>query len=469
MIRAATCSRTMLGVTFSAVLVLFLLALPTRSYAIDVQRVLSPGGIEAWLVENDRVPVISMEFGFRGGSSVDPEGRQGLANLASTLLDEGAGDLDAAAFQERLTNAAIDLSFSARADSFNGSLRTVTANADEAFSLLRLALVEPRFDDDAVERMQAAVLADIQRRVAEPDWLGRRAFYDIAYAGHPYGQALRGTASSLAAITADDLRGFVDTQMVRDRLVVAVTGDISAEALATVLDQVFGALPHSGPEIIVPDQPPGAPGQVVLVERNGVQSFMLLAQPALGREDPDFYASYVLNHIIGGGGFTSRLTQQVREDRGLTYGVFSYVANFRYSDLMLVMTSLSNENVNEALQVIRAIWQNVAENGVSEEELADAKTFLTGSFPLQFTSTERIASYLRRVQFEDLPIDHIDQRNELVNAVTLEQVSSVAARLLDADSLTVIIVGSPEADLVEPDVRMPAATLSARELASGES
>ncbi|NBC34308.1 MAG: insulinase family protein [Alphaproteobacteria bacterium] len=452
----------------AALLLLCLAVLPTRSHAIEVQRVISPGGIEAWLVESHRVPVIAMEFAFRGGSSVDPEGREGLANLASTLLDEGAGDLDAAEFQQRLTDAAIDLSFGARADAFQGSLKTVTTHADEAFGLLQLALTAPRFDADAVERMRAAVLADIQRRVAEPDWLGRRAFYDVAYEGHPYGRPLRGTAATLAAITADDLRGFVADNLVRDRLVVAVTGDITPEALAGILDEVFGALPAGGPPVAVPDTRPGAAGMTVLVERSGAQSFMMLAQPGIGRDDPDFYAAYVLNHILGGGGFTSRLTQQVREERGLTYGIFSYLANFRHSDLMLVMSSLSNDNVGEALAVIRAIWRDVAENGVSEDELADAQTFLTGSFPLQFTSTERIAGYLRRVQLENLPIDHIDRRNDLVNAVTREAVARVAARLLDAEALTVVVVGDPEADLA-PDLRVPAASLAARELNDGGS
>lgn len=450
------------------ILLLCLVALPTRSSAIEVQRVISPGGIEAWLVENHRVPVISMEFAFRGGSSVDPEGREGLANLTSTLLDEGAGDLDAAEFQQRLTDAAIDLTFSARADSFQGSLKTVTDHAEEAFALLRLALTEPSFDTDAVERMRAAVLADIQRRVAEPDWLGRRAFYDVAYDGHPYGRPLRGTASSLAAITAADLHGFVDEHLVSNRLVVAVTGDITPEALSGVLDTVFGDLPESGPPIAVPDWAPGAPGTTVLVERNGAQSFMLLAQPGISRDHPDFYAAYVLNHILGGGGFTSRLTQQVREERGLTYGIASYLANFRHSDLMLVMSSLSNDNVEEALNVIRSIWRNVSENGVTQEELDDAKTFLTGSFPLQFTSSERIASYLRRVQLEGLPIDHIDRRNDLVNAVTSEDVARIAARLLEPDDLTVVVVGDP-GDGIEPDIRVPAALLAARELGDGES
>lgn len=461
--------RILKGAVLATVLLLSCLAaLPTRSHAIEVQRVISPGGIEAWLVESRRVPVIAMEFAFRGGSSADPEGREGLANLASTLLDEGAGEMDAAEFQQRLTDAAIDLSFSARADSFQGSLKTVSAHAGEAFALLRLALTGPRFDADAVERMRAAVLADIQRRVAEPDWLGRRAFYDVAYEGHPYGRPLRGTAASLAAITAEDLRGFVADNLVRDRLVVAVTGDITPEALAGVLDEVFGGLSAGGPPIAVPDARPGAAAVTVLVERSGAQSFMLLAQPGISRDDPDFYAGYVLNHILGGGGFTSRLTQEVREERGLTYGIFSYLANFQHTDLMLVMSSLSNDNVGEALGLIRAIWRDVADNGVGTDELDDAKTFLTGSFPLQFTSTDRIAGYLRRVQLEGLPIDHIERRNDLVNAVTPEAVSRVAARLLDADALTVVIVGDPGEGFV-PDIRVPAASLVARELSEGES
>ena len=445
-------------------LVVIAAALPVR--AVEVQRVVSPGGIEAWLVESHAVPVIAMEIAFRGGSAANPPGREGLAHLVSTLLDEGAGDLDSAAFQQRLTDGAIDLSFSARADDFRGSLKTVTDNAADAFALLRLALTAPRFEAAAVDRMKAGVLADIRRRVADPDWMARRAYFETAFPAHPYGRPSRGTAATLAAIGEDDLRGFVRDRFARDNLVVGVTGAITAEALADVLDTVFGGLPAAAAPVAVPAIVPANDGRRLLVERVGPQSSMLLAQPGIARDDPDYYAAYVLNHILGGSGFTARLAEEVRQARGLTYGIYSYMALYRHAELLMIGSSLSNENVGEALAVVRALWRDVAENGIRESELADARTYLTGSFALNFTSTDAIARTLVGMQLQDLGIDYLDQRNARIAAVTLADINRVAGALLRPDALSVVVVGTPGSGF-EAETVVDSAALAARELADG--
>lgn len=445
-------------------IILLVAAGPAR--AVDVQRVVSPMGIEAWLVENDSVPVIAIEFAFRGGIELDPDGKEGLANLVSILLDEGAGDLDSATFQQRLSNAAIGMSFDASIDGFYGSLKTVTANADEAFDLLQLALAAPRFDEDAVERMRAAVFADIRRQVADPNWMGRRAFYEQAFAGHPYGRPSRGTAQTLAGLAADDLRGFVERRFNRSNLMVGVSGDVTAAELGPILDRIFGALPVGTPSPRPADVGQAGTGDRILVQRDGPQSIMMLAQPGIARSDPDFYTAYVVNHVLGGGGFTSRLTDEVREKRGLTYGIGSYLVNFDHANLLMASSSLSNANVAPALDLVLQEWRRLARNGVTAEELEDAKTFLTGSFPLRFTSTDRIASILLGMQIEDLGIDFLDRRNAEVEAVTLANANRVAARLYDADALAVVVVGAPEGDF-QPDRVIDGADLAARELGLG--
>ena len=450
------------AVCLVAGLVAIAAALPAR--AVEVQRVVSPGGIEAWLVESHAVPVIALEIAFRGGTAANPPGREGLANLVSTLLDEGAGDLDSAAFQERLTDGAIDLSFNAHADDFRGSLRTVTDNADDAFALLRLALTAPRFDADAIDRMKAGVLADIRRRVADPDWMARRAYFETAFPAHPYGRPSRGTAATLAAIGVGDLRSFVRDRFARDNLVIGVTGAITAEALAGVLDTVFGGLPAEAAPVAVPAIVPANDGRRLLVERAGPQSSMLLAQPGIARDDPDYYAAYVLNHILGGSGFTARLTEEVRQARGLTYGIYSYMALSRHAELLMIGSSLSNENVGEALAVVRGLWRDVAENGIRENELADAKTYLTGSFALNFTSTGAIARALVSMQLQDLGIDYLDQRNAQIEAVTLADVNRVAGALLMPDALSVVVVGTPGSGF-EAETVVDSTALAARELA----
>lgn len=462
MSRLASIVRIVPALPLVAAILVF--AAPAR--AVEVQRVVSPMGVEAWLVENDSVPVIAIEFAFRGGVELDPPGKEGLANLASILLDEGAGDLDSATFQQRLSNAAISLGFEAAVDGFYGSLKTVTDNADEAFELLRLALTAPRFDADAVERMRAAVLADIRRRVADPNWMGRRAFYELAFGDHPYGRPSRGTAQTVAGLTADDLRGFVASRFNRANLIVGVSGDVTAAELGPILDDVFGALPAGTPSPSPDDVVLAGSGERLLVSRDGPQSVMLIAQPGISRDHPDFYAAYVVNHILGGGGFTSRLTDEVRERRGLTYGIGSYLVNFDHADLLMASSSLSNANVEPALEVILREWRELAADGVTAQELDDAKTFLTGSFPLRFTSTDRIASILLGMQIEDLGIDFLDRRNAEVEAVTLADANRVAARLYDADALTVVVVGAPE-DGFRPDRMIDGGDLAARELGLG--
>ncbi|MGP1396490.1 MAG: M16 family metallopeptidase [Inquilinaceae bacterium] len=432
--------------------------------AVEVQRVVSPLGIEAWLVESPTVPVISMEFAFRGGSAQDPAGKEGRANLVSVLLDEGAGDLDSQAFQQSLTDAAISLRFTGGVDAFYGSLSTVVAKADTAFDLLHLALTEPRFDDEAVERMRAAVLSDIRRRVGDPEWMARRAYFDAAFPNHPYGRPSRGTVDTLQALEVADLREFVETRFTRDSLVVGVAGDISAERLAVVLDAVFGALPPaSGAAAEVPAMAPLASGSAILVERDGPQSIMLTAQPGIDRADPDYYAASVVNHILGGGGFESRLTQEIREKRGLTYGIRSGFLDFEHANLLVVNSDMSNANVAEALSILKREWRAMAQHGPTEEELDDAKTFMTGSFPLQFTSSDRIAGMLVTMQLDSLGIDYIDRRNALIEAVTLDQARRVAAALLDADALTTVVVGAPGEGFAA-DTVIEAGALAAREL-----
>ncbi len=436
--------------------------------AVDVERVVSPGGIEAWLVRNDGVPVISMDFAFRGGTASDPEGKAGLANLAAATLDEGAGTLRSRAFRSALRDRGIRLDFDARRDTFHGSVQTVTEHAETAFDLTRLALNEPRFDAEAVERMRAAILAAVRRNTTDPEWLARRAYADTVYADHPYGQPSRGTAATLAGLTAADLRAFVDERLVKDRLFIGVSGDITAEELGPLLDQVFGGLPDSGPALEVPALDREGAGEVVQVDWDGPQSVLLIGQPGVGREDVDYYPAIVMNQVLGGGGLTSRLGEEVREKRGLTYGISSYLVDSDHADELMVSGSLSNANVVEALDVIATEWRRMAEEGPTVEEFDDAKTYLTGSFPLRFTSTGRVASSLLGMQLDGLGIDYLDERNRRVEAVTLEQVNTLAGRLLDTAAWTVVVVGEPTGDF-EPTGELSAADLAARELAEGGS
>ena len=417
-------------------------ALPAR--AIEVQRVISPGGIEAWLVEDHTNPIISLDLTFRGGAALDPAGKEGLANLASSLIDEGAGELDSQAFQGRMAELSISLSFSAGRDTFGGEMMTLTENRDAAFELLRLALTEARFDEEPVGRIRSQILAGLARDSQSPRSIVGRTMNKVMFPEHPYGRPVKGTPATLPGITVADLRRFVTERFARDTLFVGVVGDIGAEELARRLDQVFLGLPAMAAPADIADTMPDAQGGVVVVDRDMPQSIVAFGHAGIARDDPDFYIAYVVNYILGGGSFSSRLYDEVREKRGLAYSIYAYLNPLQHAALVMGGVATQNARVAESLDLIRAEWRRVAESGPSETELHNAKTYLTGSYPLRFSSSRRISGMLTGMQFQGLGIDYMERRNGFIEAVTLEDARRVAAYLYDADKLTVVVIGRPE-------------------------
>lgn len=412
--------------------------------AVEVQRVVSPGGIEAWLVEDHTNPIIALELAFRGGAALDPVDKSGLATFVASTIDEGAGPLDSQAFQGELDNLSISLRFDAGLDSFNGSLETLTENRARAFELLRLALTEPRFDQEPVERIRSQLIARLSREAEDPDYIASRVLRHLMFGEHPYARPTRGTETSMSRITVDDLRSFVQQRFGRDRLYIGVVGDITPEDLGKALDETFLALPEKAAPFTVPAATVANGGETVVIAKPIPQSVVVLGQQGIARDDADYYAAYVVNYILGGGGFSSRLVEEVREKRGLAYSVYAYLAPFDHGSMIAGGTATQNARVGESLDLIRQEWRRMAEQGPSAEELDAAKRYLTGSFPLRFSSSDNIAGMLVGMQLEDLGIDYLENRNGYVEAVTLEDARRVAARVYQPDSLTVVVVGTPE-------------------------
>ncbi len=427
---------------FAAILVS--LAATTPASAVDVQRVISPGGIEAWLVEDHSLPIIALSLAFSGGASVDPVGKAGLGEFVSSVIDEGAGDINSLRFQQILQDRSITMHFDAFLDTFTGRVKTLTRNKDETFDLLRLALTEPRFDQEPVERIRGQILVGLSRRANTPNDMVSAAFWQHAYPDHPYGRPRRGTAESISAITQSDLRSYAETWFAQDKLFLGVVGDISADELGPLIDRTFGDLPAKSPPIDISVEEPATNGEVIIVEHPVPQSVAIFAQQGMEREHPDFYTAYLLNHILGGGSFTSRLYNEVREERGLAYSVSTSLTPLQHSALWIGRVGTANTDVAESVELIRKEWADLRANGVTEEELESTRTNVTGAYALSLDSTTNIARTLVGLQVADLPIDYIDQRNAYFAAVTLEDMQRVAAELLDPDSLTIVIVGQPE-------------------------
>lgn len=422
---------------------LLLTAWIAPAQAFNIQRVVSDGGIEAWLIEDHANPIIAMNFAFRGGAAMDPADKGGLSNMAVSLMDEGAGEMDSQTFQGKLEDLGISLGYSAGEDSIHGHLKTVTDNRDTAFSMLALSLTKPRFDQDAIERIRGQILADLSRQQQDPQAIAGRALAKTLYPDHPYGRASEGVEASVKAISRDDLTAWPAHRLGRDRLIIGVVGDMTAAQLKPLLESTFGALPEKADPVEVPEVQANATGHVEVIRRQIPQSVVLFGEQGLKRTDPDWYAAYVMNYVLGGGGFSSRLMTEVRVKRGLAYGVSSGLSPYQHGALLAGGTATRNEKTAQSIALIRAEWQRMAESGLTPQELADAKTYLIGSYPLQMDSTASIASILVAIQMDNLGIDYLDRRANLIGKISLEDVQRVAKRLLDSKGLTFVVVGNP--------------------------
>jgi zinc protease len=417
---------------------MFLAPDPARA-ASKITPIVSPGGIKVWLVSEPSVPMVALDYAFTGGANADPADKPGVANMVSSMLDEGAGDLDARAFQERLEERAIQLAFRPARDHFRGSLHTLTINLDEGVELLRLALTAPRFDAEPVERIRNQLLANLNRATTNPNEMANRRFWATAFPGHPYGRPSDGTPESLAAVTVDDLKAYVGNVFARDRLTIGIVGDIDAEAAGKLVDRVFGSLPAKAALAPVSNAAIQGLGERIVVNLDVPQTVITFGGPGIARHDPDFIAAYVVNHIYGAGTHTSRLYNEVREKRGLAYSVRTSLYWMDHANVLTGGTATRSDRAAETLSVIDTEMQRLATEGPTQEELDKAKAYLKGSYALSFDTSGKIAGQLVQIQLDRLGIDYPERRGAMIDAVTLADARRVAKRLLDTRTLTVVV------------------------------
>ncbi|MEQ8291939.1 MAG: pitrilysin family protein [Roseovarius sp.] len=417
-------------------------ALPARA-DVDIQEVTTPGGIEVWLVEEHSLPFVALELRFRGGTSLDAEGKDGAISLMTALLEEGNGDMDSRAFARAAEEIAAEFSYQASDDAVSVSARFLTETRDEAIDLLRGSIVQPAFNPPDIERVRAQIVSILQSSLKDPDEIVRNAFAELVFGDHPYGGPEDGTIDSVTSLTREDIQAAHKAVFARDRVYVSAVGDITADEVAALVDDLLGDLPATGAPLPGPADT-NMPGGVKVIDYETPQSAVIFGQPGIERDDPDFFAAYILNHIIGGGGFSSRLMTEVRQKRGLTYGVYSYLSLKDNAQTWLGSVSSANDRVAEAIEVIRDQWSLIREEGVTAEELEDAKTYITGAYPLRFDGNGPIADIAVGMQVDGLPRDYIATRNDKMNAVTLEDVNRVAREWLDPEKLTFVVVGQPE-------------------------
>src|ERR1700681_269705 len=440
----------------AACLTMALLASTPSHAAAKIQHLISPGGIEAWFVQDATVPLIAMEYAFGGGATQDPADKPGVGNMVANLIDEGSEDLDSKTFHERLDRRAIELSFNSTRDNFRGSLRMLKDNKDEAFDLLRMALTSPHFDSADIERMRAQVLSGLRRDTSNPTALAGLKFLEVAFGGHPYGRQANGTLESVPKINIADLKDYFRRVLARDTLKIAVVGDVARATLGALLDKTFGGLPAKASLTPVPDVVAAKPPQRSFIPLDVPQTVVTFGSPGVMRNDPNFMAAYVVNHILGGGGLSSRLYHEVREKRGLAYSVYGTLLWMDHSAVFVGNTGTRADRGGETVDAITREIRRMAEDGPTQQELDEAKSYLKGSQMLALDTSSKLASALLQYQLDKLPIDYIEKRNAIVDAVTLDDARGVAKRLWGQGLLTVIVGRAPQA-AAQPAAATPAA------------
>jgi len=425
--------------------------------AAKIQKLVTPGGIQAWFVQDATVPLISMEYSFGGGATQDPADKPGVGHMVANLIDEGSGDMDSATFHERMDRRAIQLSFNVTRDYFRGSLRMLKENRDEAFGLVRTALTAPRFEGKDVERIRAQLTSTLRRQSLDPNTMATRKFLEVAFGDHPYGRPSTGTLESLPKVTVDDMKAYVGRVLAKDTLNIAVVGDVDAATLAKLLDDTFGSLPAKAQLAPVADIVAAKPPQRSFVPLDVPQTVVMFGGPGLKRHDPDFMAAYVVNHILGGGSLSSRLYREVREKRGLAYSIYESLLWMERSALFTGATGTRADRATQTIDAIDAEVKRIADEGPTQQELDEAKSYLKGSQMLSLDTSAKLAQALLQYQNDGLPIDYIDKRNAIVDAVTLDDARRAARRLWSDGLLTVVVGRTPQA-AAEPGAVKPAGT-----------
>lgn len=433
------------AVAFCALLLLIISTHPSRA-AVEIEEIRTALGPQAWVVTAQEIPAVSLTLSFSGGAAADPAGKEGLTHLMMALIEEGAGPYDAIGFADALAYLGARMSFSTYQDHVVIEVQYLSETQDQVAGLLRAALSAPQFAPDAIERVRGQINGMLASMSTDPEEIAEAALLAHGFAGHAYARPQYGTAESLNSLTREDLLAQHQAMFARDAVVIGAAGDITAQSLDAFMSDVLAALPEAHTLPAVPLVAFDPTSTEITIPFDQTQSQLAFGQPGVMRDDPDFYAAYVLNHILGGSGFSARLMQEIRVKEGLSYGVYSYLASFEKSAMIGGAFASANETMPQAVEILRREWARISATGVTAEELAHAKTNLTGSYPLRFDGNSKLSSMLIGLQRAHLPRSYPNERNGYIEALTLEEVNRVAAELFDPQKLTVVIVGMPESE-----------------------
>ncbi len=422
----------------------FIIFLPLQLLALDVQEIITKKGIKLWFVKDNTVPIISINFSFKGGTYFDLTGKEGTANLVASLLDEGVENITGFEFKEKMKSLGMKLSFSASKDEFSGVFQTIEENKEESFRLLQLAINKPTFSLEGIEKVKNQVRANIRIRNSDLQKLSSILFEKNFYKGHKFSRSDIGTLSSIEKINRNDLLNYINENFNKSNLVIGVAGNIEEKDLLELIDSLFGNL-QEGTESFreIPRFLEFSKG-ISITKKETPQTSVIFGHKGIMRNDKDFFAARVANYILGGGGFQSKLYKKIREEKGLVYSIYSYLVPYLNDGVILGGFQTKNESVNKTIELLKKEWSKIQTHGVTKKELEDAKSYFLGSFSRNFTNTRSIAGLLNTIQFYELGYDYFIKRKEIIKNLNIKNVNEICKKLFNPDQLFFKIVGNPQ-------------------------
>ncbi|MFQ6003467.1 MAG: M16 family metallopeptidase [Candidatus Zixiibacteriota bacterium] len=412
----------------------------------DIKKETLANGLKVIVIEHHELPVVAFRLVLKSGSAFDPPGKAGLANLTAGLLRKGTETKDATQIAEEIDFVGGSLGAGANWDATFASCRVLNKYFDAGLDLLADIILNPTFNEDEIERLRKQTIAGIMQDKDDPGSVAEENFRAFVFGEHPYGQPLEGTEHSVPSITRDDIVNFYKTYYVPNNAVLAVVGDIKTDDVLKKVKSKFGSWERK--EFVTPDlaQPPEIKGfQILLVDKPDLtQSYIKIGHLGIERKSPDYFPVRVMNYILGGGGYASRLVDEVRDKRGLTYDIRSIFDPYRLKGAFEVSTFTRIDSTLGAVQAILKQIERMRAEKVSEKELSETKSFYNGYFPLQFETPEQIATQILNVELYDLGEDYIKNFRKNISAVTTDDILRVAQKYLDPDNIKLVVVSKAE-------------------------
>ncbi|MBI1395449.1 MAG: insulinase family protein [Betaproteobacteria bacterium] len=431
-----------------ALVLLTLFAMPIAANAtLPIQSWHLPNGARVLFVENRALPMLDVSVDFPAGYSRDTAALSGCANMTVSMMQLGAGDLSEDTIAARFADIGAQISSRFDADRAGYSVRTLSSERerDQAIGLLASILQKPTFPEKVFERERGRLIAAITESNTKPETIAERAFYSAVYGSHPYGLRASGEIDTLRKLSTEDLRRFYGQWYRSDWAIVAIMGDVSHDDANAIAMRLTADLPRATGD--VPALPPVAPLEKPVerdIDHPATQSHILVGQPGIARKDPDYFSLFVGNYILGGGGFASRIMDEVRQKRALAYSAYSYFAPLARAGVFQIGLQTRRDQAREALKVVRDTLSRFVESGPTEAELDAAKQNLIGGFPLRIDSNRKIHEYLAVIGFYDLPLDYLDEFVQRISEVTVDQVKDAFQRRIHPDRMVTVVVGGTD-------------------------